>query len=92
MSPRPYKVPQFVDVIVERLVTDTNAEDPHAAISGDLGCLYVHRVEWRDAQIDPQSGRMTWRFRARDVESVRLALRCGGVDYETLRVDQESKA
>jgi hypothetical protein len=86
MSPRPYKVAAFVDVIVERPVAESNTEALRLAVSGELGCLRVHRVEWQDTRIDPQSGRMTCRFRARDAESVRLALRCGGIDYEALRV------
>lgn len=50
-----------------------------------LECLARHRVEWCAATPDPAGGN-TWHFRAPDAESVRIALRHAGVEFEAVRV------
>ena len=90
MSPLPGTVPAFVDVVVERWLPGPVTDHGSFALSGDAACLRMHRVECQDYRVDPAGGRMIYRFRARDAESVRLALRCGGIDYESLKIVLEA--
>ena len=90
MSPRPGTVPAFVDVVVERWPPGSVTDHGRHALSGDATCLRMHRVEFKEYRFDTTCGRMIYRFRARDAESVRLALRCGGIDYESLKIVLEA--
>lgn len=78
----------FVEVVVQQAAPEEGiAGDVRPAAVGEPGCFEIHRVELRDTFTDPASGRVMWRFRARDAESVRMALRCCGIEYSNLRIE-----
>lgn len=80
--------PGRVDVIVDDPALSDGAFAAFwSAIGREHSCFSIHRVELRETFTDGDSGRLMWRFRARDAESVRMALRCYGFDNCHVRIE-----
>lgn len=77
-----------VDVLVARTIDSVpSAADICPTLGGAIACLVLHHVEWRETIVRADERQIVYRFRARDAESVRQALRLTGMDYDELRVD-----
>jgi Nickel responsive protein SCO4226-like len=58
--------------------------DVHERVRGSGWCFAMHRVDWRASFLAADGTRMVCWFKARDAESVRLALRQSGADITHL--------
>jgi len=72
--------PEWVDVFVARRL-GRPASWPVTAQTG-TDCFRLHRVQWQETCMSEDGKQLICRFRAPDAESVRLALRLSGIDFE----------
>ena len=83
MPPRPD--PNLADVFVERTVNGPLSKNDICLATDDMvGCFDLYKVEWLESLIGIEDERLICHFRAPDAESVRVALRNSGTEFDAL--------
>ncbi|MGD2128210.1 MAG: hypothetical protein PVJ33_00740 [Lysobacterales bacterium] len=82
---KPERQTSLVDVFVQRSLASADPHDREWTDSSRVdGCLVLHGIRRRRSYITGDGTRVLWHFRAPDAESLRMALRVAGIDYDEL--------